>query len=173
MSEFVDLVNKRGEIQLRNIPRHEVPNYAELYMQIAIVIAVDSLQRVLVHRRGVNKKVDPEKYDHICGGLMSGETPEEAAAREGFEETGVTLKNIRRVHSGINEYDRWRHLLVAEAEGEPNISNTGEVMWVGYCEIDELRQRHEAGEGFVDGFFEDIELALSYHELPTPDSSSR
>ncbi len=166
MSEFVDLVNKRGEIQLRNIPRHEVPNYTELHMQIAIVVAIDSLQRVLVHRRGVNKKVDPEKYDHICGGLMSGETPEQAALREGFEETGVTLNNIRRVHSGVNEYDRWRHLLLADAEGEPSISNPEEVDWVGYCEIDELRQKHADGEGFVDGFFEDIELALSHSGYP-------
>lgn len=50
---------------------------------------------------------------------MTGETPETAAVREGLEETGVILKNIRRVHSGINEYDRWRHLLIADTEGEP------------------------------------------------------
>ena len=160
MSEFVDLVNKKGEIHLRNVPREEVPNYADLHMQIVIVVAIDNLQRVLVHRRGASKKVDPEKYDHICGGLVSGETPEEAAVREGFEETGVTLKNIRRVHSGINEYNRWRHLLIADAEGMPSVSDPEEVVWVGYVGVDELRQRHAAGEGFVDGFFEDIEQAL-------------
>src|SRR5687768_6388214 len=132
MPEFVDLVDKDGEIRLRGVPRHEVPNHDDLHMQIAIVVAVDSLQRILVHRRGSTKKVDREKYDHICGGLMSGETPEQAALREGFEETGITLKNIRKVHSGINEYNRWRHLLIADAEGEPSIINPEEVDWVGY-----------------------------------------
>lgn len=164
MSEFVDLVDKQGEICLRGIPRKEVDNHEGLHMQIAIVVAIDGLQRILVHRRGASKKVDPEKYDHICGGLMAGETPEQAAVREGLEETGVALKNIRTVHSGINEYNRWRHLLVADAEGEPNISRPEEVMWADYLDIDELRQRQAAGEGFVDGFFEDIELALSHKD---------
>lgn len=162
MSELVDLVDGNGEIRQRSVARHEASEYKELHMQIAIVVAVDSLQRILVQRRGASKKIDPEKYDHICGGLMSGETPEQAAAREGLEETGVVLKNIRRVHSGVNEYNRWRHLLVAEAEGAPSISRPEEVMWADYVEVDTLHQKHAAGEGFVDGFFEDIELALSH-----------
>lgn len=164
MSEFVDLVDKQGEICLRDIPRNEVDNHEELHMQVAIVVAIDGLQRVLVHRRGAGKKVAPGKYDHICGGLMAGETPEQAAVREGLEETGVTLKNVRWVHASINEYNRWRHLLVADAEGEPSISRPEEVMWVDYCAIDTLRQKQAAGEGFVDGFFEDIELALSHKD---------
>lgn len=80
--------------------------------------------------------------------------------RESLEETGVRLKNIRGVLSGINEYNRWRHLLVANTDGEPYISNPDEVAWVGYYPLDVLRQKHAAGEGFVNGFFEDIELAL-------------
>lgn len=50
MPELVDLVNKNGEIRLRGVPRHEVPNHEELHMQIAIVIAIDKQQRILVHR---------------------------------------------------------------------------------------------------------------------------
>lgn len=161
MAEFVDLVNSNGEVRLRNISRDEVPNYPDLHMQIVIVVAFDSLQRVLVHRRGEDKS-DGKKHDHICGGIKSGETPEEAAVREGTEETGVILSNIRRVHEGINEYGRWSHLLVANAAGDPFISNPKEVMWVGYVPLDELRQKHKEGDGFVDGFFEDIERALAY-----------
>lgn len=160
MSELVDLVDRHGEIQRRGVPRHEVPNHPDLHMQIVIVIALDSLMRVLVHRRGKTKDVDPEKYDHICGVIRSDETPEKAGLREGQEETGVQLRNIRRVHAGVNEYGRYRHLMVADAEGEPSIVDPEEVMWVGYMHPDELKERHAAGEGFVNGFFEDVELAV-------------
>jgi 8-oxo-dGTP pyrophosphatase MutT (NUDIX family) len=158
MPELVDLVNQHGEIQKVGVPRHEVGNHSDLHMQIVIVIAFDSLLRMLVHRRGTEKS-DAEKFDHICGAIQSGETPEAAAMREGLEETGVVLKNVRKVHEGVNEYSRYRHLLVADTEGEPSISDPKEVMWVGYMHPDKLRVIHAAGEiGFVDGFFEDVEL---------------
>lgn len=164
MSELVDLVNKHGEIQKIGVPRHEVGNHPDLHMQIVIVIAFDSLLRMLVHRRGAEKS-DAEKFDHICGAIQSGETPEEAALREGLEETGVALQNVRKVHAGVNEYSRYRHLFVADAEGEPSISDPKEVMWVGYMHPDELRETHNAGEiGFVDGFFKDVELVAQSEE---------
>lgn len=56
----------------------------------------------------------------------------------------------------------------ANKKVDPSIINSEEVDWVGYCEIDALRQKHAAGEGFVDGFFEDIELALSHRESQAP-----
>lgn len=159
MPELVDLVNKQGEVQKRGVPRHEVDNHPGLHMQIVIVIAFDSLLRLLVHRRGAEKS-DAGKFDHICGAIKSDETPEAAARREGLEETGVVLQNIRKVHEGVNEYGRWRILMVAEARGEPSIINPAEVESVDYIPTDVLRHIYEAGEiGFVDGFWEDVELA--------------
>lgn len=63
------------------------------------------------------------------------------------------MSNIRTIHAGINEYNRWRHLLIAEAEGEPSIVDPEEVMWVGYIHPEELREMH---------IFEDFELARTF-----------
>lgn len=171
MAERVDLVDEAGLVRMRNVLRDDVdaqPHcYPGLYMQIVIVIALDSMQRVLVHRRGSSKEVDPEKYDHICGGVLTGEAPPDAAVREGLEETGVRLRNLRKVHEGVNEYGRWRHLYLAEADGEPIIAAGEEVSWVGYEHPDDLRSKHGAGEGFVKGFFADFELALAHSEATT------
>lgn len=172
MSELVDLVNSSGEVQLRGIPRSEVPHYPDLHMQIVIAVVVDSLGRMLVHRRA--KEPNIGSYDHICGAISSGESPEEAAAREATEETGVQPRELRVVAHGVNEYSRYRYLLVGQTQGEPPIGNPAEVQWVGYLHPDELRAGQASGEfAFVDGFFEDVALALSQDEsLPPPNPAS-
>jgi hypothetical protein len=69
---------------------------------------------------------------------------------------------LRIVTQGINEYNRWRYLLVGESNDEPSIIKPNEVAWVGYEYPDELRANQASGElTFVDGFFEDIALATS------------
>lgn len=70
MSELVDLVDRNGTIQMYGVPRHEVAKHPDLHMQIVIVVAFDGLGRMLVHRRGENKKVDRTRFDHICGAII-------------------------------------------------------------------------------------------------------
>jgi 8-oxo-dGTP pyrophosphatase MutT (NUDIX family) len=159
MTERVDLVDRDGVVQKAAIPRDEVDNYPDLHMQIVITVIFDGLGRVLVHQRSPKKKVNGGDIDHVCGGIVSGETPEAAAAREAYEETGVRPSNLRIVAQGINEYNRYRYLLVGEAHEEPNIIEPDEVAWVGYVQPSELRTKQASGElTFVDGFFEDIGL---------------
>ena len=47
-----------------------------------------------------SKKVNPGDIDHVCGGVVSGETPEQAVIRETEEETGLTPNNLKLVAKG-------------------------------------------------------------------------
>jgi 8-oxo-dGTP pyrophosphatase MutT (NUDIX family) len=163
MAEHMDLVDENGVVQRSGVPRHEVGLHTGLYMQIATLIIRHKDGRLLVHRRSLTEDTYPGAVDHVCGGVPSGETPEQTAAREAWEEVGVTPDSIRVVTAGLNEHDRYRHLLVGEApEGvQPSIT-TDETLWVGYMGLEELHAKHASGElPFVNGFFTDLQLALA------------
>jgi len=160
--ELVDLVDASGIIQKQRIPRSEVDSYPDLHLQIVIGVVLDKKGRMLVHKRAQTKRVNPGDIDHICGGVMSGETPEVAAAREAVEETGVKPLNLKIVSQGVNKYNRYRYLLLGESNDEPGGVDPAEVEWVRFIHPDELRMKLSSGElTFVDEFFEDTELAIS------------
>lgn len=159
--ELVDLVDTSGVIQKTGIPRADVDRYPRFHMQIVIGVIFDSQDRILVHKRAHTKKVNPGDIDHVCGGIAAGETPEEALIRESLEETGIQPTNLQVVTKGINKYNRYRYLLIGEADREPGDIDASEVEWVQYMKLDELRSKHFSGEfSFVDEFFEDTDRAL-------------
>lgn len=163
--ELVDLVDSSGQVKKRNVLRSEVSLYPDLYLQIVICIVFDRQGRVLVHKRAKTKKVNPGDIDHICGGVMSGETAIAAAEREAFEETGLKPKNLKVVTQGINKYNRYRYLLVGESNEDPDAKASAEVEWVRFIHPEELKAKHLSGEfTFVDEFFEDTALAIANDE---------
>lgn len=161
-TELVDLVDRTGELRMRGVPRPEAASYPDLHMKIVIVVAFDALGRLLAQQRAEGKSVASEAYDHVCGAILSGEDPIAAGIREGRQETGVALRNLRQVHEGINVYGHWRALYLAEAVGEPKIIDRTETMWTDYLYPGELEQRLVAGQEFVKGYFEDMALALGH-----------
>ena len=159
--EFVDLVDSLGIIRRKSVPRSETNSYPNLHLQIVIGVVFDKSGRILVHKRAMTKKVNPGDIDHICGGIMSGETPEIAAVREAKEETGIEPYKLRVVAKGINKYNRFSYLLVGRADGEPGSVDPNEVEWVRFIDLTELKRKNGTGElTFVDEFFEDTKLAM-------------
>ena len=158
MSELVDLVNSDGEIIERGVLRDDAMKYGELYMQIVVVVIRNSAGDLLVHQRAKTKKVNPGDIDHVCGGILSGETPEIAAIREALEEVGVAPKNLEIVRQGVNSYGRYCHLLRADSDELPSSElDSSEVAWAKYLTIEELITRRDDGTlTFVDGFFDDM-----------------
>lgn len=165
-SELVDLVDSSGVIQKRTVPRIEIDLYPELHLQIIIGVVFNSRDEILVQKRAMTKRVDPGCIDHICGGLVSGESPEKGVEREGREETGVILKNIRVVYKGVNKYNRYRYLLIGESDNLPGEPDPKEVEWVRYVGIEELQQKQKSRQyTFVDEFFEDTKKALESRKM--------
>lgn len=84
----------------------------------------------------------------IPGGMMdAGETPEETAKRETFEETGYQVKNMRKVYSchPLNSISNKRiHIVFAElASGEQSNYDEHEVSDVAWFSIAEVKQMIE------------------------------
>lgn len=159
--ELVDLVDASGNVQKRGIPRYETDNHANLHLQIIIGVIFDDEGRILVHQRARTKSVNPGDIDHVCGAVISGETPEEAFVRESLEETGVFPKNTVIITQGVNKYNRYRYLVVGESSDLPGKPNLKEVEWIQFIQPEELRARYKEGEfSFVDEFFKDTELAI-------------
>jgi 8-oxo-dGTP pyrophosphatase MutT (NUDIX family) len=164
MSELIDLVNETGEIVRRDVPRGYAEHHNDLHMQIIIAVVFNGLGQVLVHQRAATKKVNPGDIDHICGGLLAGESPKQAALREADEEVGVIINDIHIVSQGLNSYGRYRYLVAGKSDQEPNIQpNSTEVAWARYCYPNELIEAGNLNKmGFVDEFFDDMELAEKF-----------
>ncbi|MBP6962052.1 NUDIX hydrolase [Candidatus Saccharibacteria bacterium] len=162
MIELLDLVDSNGKIIKTDVERGESMNLGGLHVQVAIVIIMNSAGNILVHRRSRNKKVNPGYIDHACGAIQSGESPETAGLREAEEEIGVTPKFLKLIKQGINEYNTYSYIFVGYSDETPKIVTPEEVDWVGILSPAELKEQNSSDkEKFVDGFFEDLELALS------------
>ncbi len=163
MAELIDLVNTNGEIVERGVSRNDAERREGLYMQIVIAVIFNGLGQILVHERAATKQVNPGDVDHVCGGLLVGETPNLAAAREAKEELGVTVNGLRIIQQGVNPYNRYCYLLVGRTDDSPGDAelDPSEVAWAACYKPDELVEASESGRfTFVDGFFEDMQLAL-------------
>ena len=159
MREIIDLVNRDGEIVKRAVERDDAYKYDGLHMQIVIAVIRNRLGEILVHQRAKTKKVNGGDVDHVCGGILSGESPEEAVLREAREEVGAQPKNLELVRKGINPYGRYCFLISGLSDDLPSDElDPGEVEWANYMSLEELRDKQLNGElTFVHGFFEDIE----------------
>ncbi|MFD9940358.1 NUDIX domain-containing protein [Nonomuraea sp. NPDC059023] len=170
MTETVDLVDSGGRIAIPAIPRYDIGRYHDFYLQIVIVVIHNARGEILVHQRSLCKDVNPGDIDHVCGAIISGETPLDAARREVREETGVSLRELTLLSHGINSYGRYRYLLLGSTDEQPRQDSVDaqEVAWVGYDRPESLALKCSSGElTFTDGFFEDLQIARPY--LPDRD----
>lgn len=164
--ELVDLVDSDGVIVKEGIPRNEIDQFPNLHMQIVIAVIFNDKGEVLVHRRALTKSVNRGDVDHVCGGVIAGESLESAAIREGLEETGAISSQLRKLKQGVNQYNRFRTLFVGEANQIPEEVDPKEAEWVKFMSVDELKAAKENGTlTFVHDFFDDLDTALEYRDL--------
>jgi 8-oxo-dGTP pyrophosphatase MutT (NUDIX family) len=68
--------------------------------RVAVVFLVDPQGRVLMQHRDSHAKVSPNQWAMPGGKIEEGETPEEAARREVWEETGLTVTTLQHYVTG-------------------------------------------------------------------------
>lgn len=101
MDEVVALYDETGR-QAGSAPRSRV-RAENLRHGATGVLVADSAGRIYVHRRTPTKDLYPGLRDFCAGGvLLAGESPDDGAAREAFEELGVHGVELRPV--GVREY---------------------------------------------------------------------
>ncbi|EMA6341506.1 NUDIX hydrolase [Bacillus cytotoxicus] len=126
--------------ELRKIVGHR-----PLILVGAVVLVINKKGEVLLQQR-----TEPYGKWGLPGGLMElGESPEETAYREVYEETGIHVKNLRLIHvfSGANYFtklangDEFQSVTTAyytdEYEGNFNM-NTAEAVQLAFFPIREL-----------------------------------
>ncbi len=95
--------------------------------------------RLMLHR--TKKKNDPNggKWIGVGGSFEEGESPDECAAREIFEETGLTVRSLD--YRGIVTFvsDEWEteymHLFTSsDFEGDVSDCDEGDLAWIPKCD---------------------------------------
>ena len=103
----------------------------------AVIVAVSDGDRLLLTRYAQGEY---RKRALVAGFVEVGETPEEAVAREVWEECGVWVKNVR--YFGSQPWGLSGSLMLgffADLDGSPEITlQDGELGWAGWIPRDEL-----------------------------------
>lgn len=90
MDEYFEVVDDDDQV-IGQALRSECHGNPQLIHRVAHILVFDHLGRLLLQKRAMNKDVQPGRWDTSVGGhLDPGETYAAAAAREMFEELGIT-----------------------------------------------------------------------------------
>lgn len=149
MAELVDLYNADGEKIGTDHKRGDaLPD--GVYHKIINVMVVHQKGDILVTQRSAQKDIYPGYYEASAGGVVQkGETPEEAAIRELYEETHIESRKL--THLSTHFYEGWP-LIVDDFYyltdmKKDNIyldrSETREYTWKTLEEVDELMAEGE------------------------------
>jgi isopentenyldiphosphate isomerase len=92
MAEMVDIVDDNGNPTGQVVPR-DIAREQSLQYRGAVVWILNPAGEILIQKRSANKAVFPNAWDKsVGGGVETGQTPEEAACREAYEEIGIEIQ---------------------------------------------------------------------------------
>ena len=167
--EFWDLytVDRQptGQIMRRGEPRPE-----GLYNLAVSVWIRNKEGKYLISQRAANKKTYPLRWETVGGGVLAGETTQQAAVREVLEEVGIAAdsEKLRFVFSqtgtvwnGIH-YREIMDVYLYDMPGEYDAANacSEEVSQSLWLTRDEIRQYLETGKLIetLEYFFDKIDI---------------
>ena len=128
--------------------------------QLATICYIDNGKELLMlHRNKKPNDVHAGKWIGVGGKLERGETPQECAAREILEETGLKAKPVLKGVITFPEFtpdlDCYTYVFkVTEFEGELIDCNEGTLEWVPYDEV-LSKPTWEGDHTFVEWLLED------------------
>ncbi|VRE18155.1 Mutator mutT protein [Streptococcus pneumoniae] len=128
--------------------------------QLATICYIDNGKELLMlHRNKKPNDVHEGKWIGVGGKLERGETPQECAAREILEETGLkakpVLKGVITFPEFTQDLDWYTYVFkVTEFEGDLIDCNEGTLEWVPYDEV-LSKPTWEGDHTFVEWLLED------------------
>ena len=157
--EYFDILTAEGQATGKTAERDQVHSQGLWHAAIDIWLINDK-NKLLLQKRAQNKDSYPNLWEVSCSGhILSGETPEQAAVRELYEELGLTIEPSQlkklfqttecyTLNNGTfinNEYKTVFLLPTTETDFQ---FNDGEVTAIKWLTIDELKV-HQNAPDFV------------------------
>ncbi|HSX33601.1 MAG TPA: NUDIX domain-containing protein [Candidatus Saccharimonadales bacterium] len=169
-SEFVDVLNDSGKV-IATISRADAERDNHTTENVLIFVFT-SHGKVWVQLRPKTKNHYPGRWDiSACGGIVSGEDRDAAAARETQEEMGITPE-LRYVESFLNIFPgdngevrrRLSHLYIGVSDDTPQPS--AEVDEFKCLEAVKLRADvHRRPAAYIPSFIVELDKAVAAYQL--------
>ncbi|OED59006.1 NUDIX hydrolase [Acholeplasma laidlawii] len=109
-------------------------------MKRTVLIYIEQNSKyLLIHKH--KKDMNFNKYMGVGGKIEFGESPYEAAIRETFEETGLSIEPIFKGNIYFHAKDYREHMILYKAlefSGELKSSDEGELTWVDKDKLKDL-----------------------------------
>lgn len=110
----------------------------------AVPVGIKKIATLCVLRQGANymllkrlKEPNKDTYTPVGGKIEPFETPEQGVIRETFEETGITVNQVKfcgiLTETSPTKYNWLSYVYVADIEAiDPPVCNEGTLEWVAY-----------------------------------------
>jgi isopentenyl-diphosphate delta-isomerase type 1 len=151
--ELFDVVDMQDSV-IATLPRSEVHRRKLLHRAVHVFV-FRSDGAMLIHKRSATKEEFPSVWTSSCSGHVSaGETYDETAPREMFEELGIeaAVIPIRKFDACPETSHEFTMFYTANSDDPilPDAQEMTEIRWMKLAEIDEWTQR--APEDFSPAF---------------------
>lgn len=150
--EYLDIVNEQDEV-IGKDTRKNVHDNHRIHRGVHVIV-VNSRGEILIQKRSKAKDYYPGYFDMSVGAqVQSGESYEESAIRELYEELGCSTSELNY----IGDYDAYserqrekRRLFIHICEG-PFSPSSDEIESIAFMSIDDIARAME-NEPFTEGF---------------------
>lgn len=154
MTEYLDIVDEEDNV-IEKDTRKNVHARHEIHRGVHVFV-INSKREMLVQKRSENKDYYPGYYDASVGAqVLSGESYEQAAARETEEELGFAPKNLEKIcdYNSYSTRQREKRRLFVCRENGPFKIDKNEVESTDWLSLKKINNEIEKGEiRFTEGF---------------------
>ncbi|MBW3003508.1 NUDIX domain-containing protein [Candidatus Woesearchaeota archaeon] len=115
------------------------------------IFIYDAKNRILLQHRTEDAPISPGTWGFFGGAIEDGESAEDAARRESYEELKYKMKNpelIERFYVKRPKYEGWRHIFLEKFDPGQKIElHEGQGMkWITVDEVEGLKMRQHNKE---------------------------
>ena len=158
MDEIVEILTEDGKKTYKRINKTIAHKEGKCH-GISAIALIDKDGKLLIQKRSANKKNEPNKWDLSgTGHIDIDETPEQAAVRELFEETGINIEieELKLIDTYLNKVkldnntfiSHYTYLFLVQKDIDIKTlqmqeSEVSESKWVNLVELDEIIRNGE------------------------------